>query len=47
MHVYERIWPVAPNGTVLQTNYNNVSTTVHICSGSAGCIEVGAARKFR
>ena len=40
VHVYERIWPVAPNGTVLQKNYEDVTTTVHICSGSAGNIEI-------
>ena len=40
VHVYERIWPVSPNGTVLQYDYLDMPTTVHICSGSAGNIEV-------
>ena len=40
VHVYERIWPVSPNGTVLQRDYLDCPTTVHICSGSAGSNEV-------
>ncbi len=38
--MYERIWPVYANGTVIQENYDNVPTTVHITSGSAGNVEV-------
>lgn len=40
VHVYERIWPVSPNGTVLAHDYLNMETTLHICTGSPGNIEL-------
>jgi hypothetical protein len=39
VHVYERMWQVAANGTFTVQNYDGVVTPFYVLSGSAGCIE--------
>ena len=39
VHVYERAWQVAANGTYVRQDYQGMTTPLHVVSGSAGCIE--------
>ena len=39
MHIYERAWQVAANGTYVRQDYAGMTTPLHVISGSAGCIE--------
>jgi len=42
-HSYERMWPVAENGTKIEHSYVNPSYPVNIVTGFAGCNEVDGA----
>lgn len=39
VHVYERAWQVAANGTYVVRDYAGMTTPFYVLSGSAGCIE--------